>query len=50
MLEADSIIESAEVRIKRMETVQDAHIEEAVSLKESLKRLQTGRPSVLHSC
>lgn len=39
-MEADLIIESAETRIKRMEVVQDAHIEEGVALKESVKQLQ----------
>lgn len=42
MAEADMIIEYAETRIKRMEVVQDANIEEVTSLKEDIKRLQAG--------
>lgn len=47
MMEADLIIDSAETRIKRMEVVQDAYIEEVTSLKENVKQLQLGEYPVM---
>jgi aconitase B len=43
MMEADIIIESAQNRIKRMEAVENAQIEEVTSLKASIRGLHTGR-------